>query len=522
MLLLFGVACLTLSASRRELWMKLSAAALLLGALATCGFVPFVVGIFRATAAYWLGREFFNDRTAWHFVSLALNYHGRGIFNVILFSLGATGALWLALRGRSVARAFAITLLTAVGLLFCFGAPTVLVNFWHGPSPLYFEFFLWPFYVAYAAEAVRTCLKEGADLATRHWPWVSRAANLFLKLVRPGPPYYITLSVLPWFILAVAFLVSQAKERNYTYPPATTPVVDYLRREVGLVPGGEFRGRVATLTGQTFQRPISWFDLHAMDYRLMDVSGNDHRTAGLWYFNIPTVFEYSPLISPGSYLVTREFLSRVDDLQMRSVLTIRNFAPGILRLLGVRFAITDAPIAPDALLRKRQVIKGFGELFLYELERPNLGDFSPTKTVLAPDARAILAALSSAGFDPEREVVVARSLHGTLVPATAASLYVEIDRLHLQAASDGTSVLVLPLEFSHCLLVEGADGEQASRPRLFRANLMQTGVIFGGRLNVWLRYFAGPLRNSGCRLADAREMESLDVTALRRPAYGHR
>jgi hypothetical protein len=48
-------------------------------------------------------------------------------------------------------------------------------------------------------------------------------------------------------------------------------------------------------------------------------------------------------------------------------------------------------------------------------------------------------------------------------------------------------------------------------PKLFRANLVQTGILFHGTLDVSVRYFTGPFYHSTCRIDDAKDFEKSTV-----------
>jgi hypothetical protein len=97
-----------------------------------------------------------------------------------------------------------------------------------------------------------------------------------------------------------------------------------------------------------------------------------------------------------------------------------------------------------------------------------------------------------------------------LVPGKSREIRVFRDRLVVVAESAGTSLLVLPVEFSHCWDVSLAAG---STGRLLRANVNQTGLLFSGRTEVELRYRFSPW-HFRCRfrdIADARKLELANV-----------
>jgi len=97
-----------------------------------------------------------------------------------------------------------------------------------------------------------------------------------------------------------------------------------------------------------------------------------------------------------------------------------------------------------------------------------------------------------------------------LVPGISSEMRVFRDRLVVTAESAGTSLLVLPVEFSQCWEVSLAAGANG---RLLRANVNQTGLLFSGRTKVELRYRFSPW-HFRCRfddIADARKLELANI-----------
>jgi hypothetical protein len=95
-----------------------------------------------------------------------------------------------------------------------------------------------------------------------------------------------------------------------------------------------------------------------------------------------------------------------------------------------------------------------------------------------------------------------------LVPAHNAYLTFGGGSLRLHAESDGRSIVLVPLEFSRCLETRALENE---KPLLFRANLVETGVLFSGRLDTTLSLRTGPFLNPTCRLRDFFEARALQI-----------
>jgi hypothetical protein len=179
--------------------------------------------------------------------------------------------------------------------------------------------------------------------------------------------------------------------------------------------------------------------------------------------------------------------------------------------LGVRYVLNHAPFhAADERkfaarsVRRYQPPEPPGEWTIYELPDPNVGNYSPTEIVLADSAAQIIAGLAKTDFDFRRQVIVAAG-EGPLVPARDMRLTVNRGGgFHINGHSDGTSLVILPQQFTNCL--KASD----SRVRIVRANLMWTGVIFSGDLDTDI-WFAYGMFSPGCRRDDLADMRRLGL-----------
>src|SRR5262249_10170969 len=131
----------------------------------------------------------------------------------------------------------------------------------------------------------------------------------------------------------------------------------------------------------------------------------------------------------------------------------------------------------------------------------NLGNYSPSRVIEVDTAREIVDHMRAVAFDGAHTVIVTERIRGDLIPAREASMIVERGGLSVRASSAGESLLVLPVQYSHCWQLRNAPNAV-----LFRANLMQLGIRFSGELNAQLRHVFGPLWNSSCRAEDAEDM----------------
>jgi hypothetical protein len=150
-----------------------------------------------------------------------LNYGGS--FPIFYRCLRFTAAV-LALAGLGIA-----------------GVATSYVDFWRGPSPLYFEFFLWPLYAIFAVRGVRAVLV-----------WVARRSSVGDSTIARFSETQRALALCLPLILAlgtvgIARAGAPRPRTMFPLPPTETRSVSFLKDQIALSPGRTFRGRVATM-----------------------------------------------------------------------------------------------------------------------------------------------------------------------------------------------------------------------------------------------------------------------------------
>jgi hypothetical protein len=141
---------------------------------------------------------------------------------------------------------------------------------------------------------------------------------------------------------------------------------------------------------------------------------------------------------------------------------------------------------------------------LYEIPDVNIGNYSPTEIMTAQSAADAIDAFASPNFDFSRQAVLSVEVRDRLVPASDVKLSVIRGGLHLSGRSDGTSLVLLPQQFSNCLRAHD------ERARLMRADLFLTGVIFSGSIDTDISFDYGIL-SPECRRADFADMKVLKI-----------
>lgn len=130
-----------------------------------------------------------------------------------------------------------------------------------------------------------------------------------------------------------------------------------------------------------------------------------------------------------------------------------------------------------------------------------------------------MAAIARPDFDFRHSVVLFESAPVTLVPATHAILTVVAHGYVIEAETPGTSLLLLPIQYSKCLESLDVVGKAS---RLLRANLAQVAVVFKGSVRFRLRNAGGVVGHSWCRFEDARDVVKLKIQDIERSYVARR
>jgi len=213
------------------------------------------------------------------------------------------------------------------------------------------------------------------------------------------------------------------------------------------------------------------------------------------------------------YVVTRILIVDPRLYPFNDLSVLRPKVP-FLASLGIRYLLTldrepleetTVPAAVDASS------PGFTHVwYLREVLGANLGQYSPTEPLPAKSA-AEAVSLMDGGMDFRRQVVVSpgESLP-PLVSATHGAFSYDKGRIRISAAAPGHALILLPVQFSHCLRIVG------SKPgvRLIRANLAMTGVLFEGSAELEVAFDFG-FFSPRCRLADLADLETLGLKGVR-------
>jgi hypothetical protein len=388
-----------------------------------------------------------------------------------------------------------------VFLVFYMLAYLLLDITWWLPLPFYVEHSLFPLLMVSAfagfwstGQSIIPRIRLSLGTTPSSAPNVRRLATRAWILFLAG---LVVAALVP--LGGMLFAIERAKivlARYYSSPWVNEPeLAEHLLQSTGLAVGRTYHGSSLFLV----------FDVVSM--------------ANLWKRGVPTINEYSQLVTPqASYLLVALF---------KQSPALNGFYPWVgpgasydtvlktLQAMGVRHVISTAALVeadsrqvPSMTLPRRphDALPGAApEVWhIYRLPDPNVGSYSPTEVVVADSAPEIIAILGAQDFDFRRRVVLS-SGGVSLVPARDTRLTVNRGGgFHVSGKSDGVSLIILPQQFSHCLKAS------ASNVRIVRANLLWTGVVFSGTVDADISFAYGVF-SPGCRRADIADMKRLGI-----------
>jgi hypothetical protein len=326
---------------------------------------------------------------------------------------------------------------------------------------------------------------------------------------------FLLVAIIPGAMANIALSRAEPLHERYNERWPNEPVVSKLLEDnLGQAIGETFRGSIL------FWNPSTEVSRDALGGYAANLT-----MESAWARGVPTLHEYSQLVTPQALY----FIHKMFQKDVRAHMNVF-FAPlhiagsysksywDVLRMLGVRYlmgferlTIADDIGSPPITLPHTVLEKEPPAWEIYELPSPNVGDFSPTQVLTASTAGEITMLLAKPGFDFDRQAVLETAIQEPLVPAREMRMVRIRGSIHVSGKSNGTSLVILPQQFTHCLRARD------ERVRLVRANLMMTGVIFTGELNTDILFDYG-IFSPRCRRADLVDVNRLGMAIdLRMP-----
>lgn len=472
------------TSSSAERYRKLFLCILLLFAALALGWVQYAVGLILDSAA-----SFFHTNITGFYHSkiyASILYIGNlpgSYLGPYLFCGATLGMICAIFLSRSL-RILALLILICQLILAGGGAYVMsLEKPWSGPSLIYFEMILFPFYglfLIYLIDQLLNTIFYFFKFPPMRW--------------LPHTCYFFAIAIAIVSVLVV--LPTSDRHNSYTLPPRSTPLIHLLKNEIELKVNQAFSGRVVNILPNH-----DWLAQCAYFASIDRAIGNDHQASGLWFHHIPTLHSYHQEISPGFFSFYRRFLTTENEAIYRNWTSFSKVNTKILRLLGVKFILTTEANLPNLKLRATLNAEQneFAPLYLYQLSDVNVAGISAKQIVIEPSISAAENRLAQKNFDLSTAVVIEEKnlTQLNLTPAIRSSLRIVKNGFQLTAESNGQTLLILPLEFNHCMNVIS---HQDEAPKLIRVDGILLGVLFNKKINSTLRYQASPFNNAQCKL----------------------
>ena len=395
----------------------------------------------------------------------------------------------LTLRGR--ARLLVIAAVTSwVALLVCSVLYLLMLNVaWQMPLPVYLEQCLFFLFIISAVAGLWGALDAAVS---RAFPFAQLSLRLRSAVAAAA---LVAVAIIPTTVADYAVRRAPLMAAVWREPwPEDPELTSFLTDRISVRLCQPFRGVMQVGTGLKGPDEL-------MLYKL-------------WRDGVPTVMEYDQLVTPQSAYFGYALLQSPVGLNTFLPIPGRSWKTfwDAIRLFGSKYFVAGHARVPQAeesalplrIFPYQPSVGEQGLWYVYELANPNLGNYSPTIVLEARSGTDIVAKMAEPNFDFTKQAVLSVPIDHPLVPAREMQLIRVRGGLRVSGKSDGTSLVVLPQQFSHCL--RALD----SRVRLVRADLMMTGMIFSGAVDTEIVLDYG-IFTPRCRWKDIADVKHLDL-----------
>lgn len=430
-------------------------------------------------------------------------------------------------KGLAVSVILFVLLMIGMSVIYVYGGLR-----WNQPVPSYLEAGAHPTYIVVGIMGF--CLGIEA-IRSRFFPARTQDKPKG-KAKGPSAPS-LTRSLLSsyWSVLILPVIGIVMVVFTRTQIPASPPsgqensekrstIVTYLQEEIGLGKDGRFRGSVASVLGvpggELMRRmnvpdsaPFTKDHIGFVGYYFRSFDRNFYMT-GLWNSGIPTLEDNNHLVTPVFHFLISRTLARPQDFHSRNWAVITKARPKLMAAMGVKYLLCDTPQDDgDLALRAKQTNQDNITVYAYEINGANLGNLSPTETLVSANASETISWMTNGSFSFDDTAIIhdGPPLKG-LTKAHSGALYYERGGVRVKAASSGPALIVLPVQFSNSLrITEVARNSTGTPIRLIRVNLLQVGVLFDGEIDFKFQHVFGPFRGVAGRLKDIADCERLGI-----------
>ena len=347
-----------------------------------------------------------------------------------------------------------------------------------GPQFNYLTWFLVPLYA--------TSFSSGFNhLLSYAQKWIKNKRLVELITISARSYFYIPIAISILTITTISE-VRDAGVGSATLPVTMDKTEQLLAQELGISSDSVYRGRLVNAEERT-------------EYQSL-IQGR-----------IPALNDYSHLVSPFQYAFTKYFFFDPGQGQSRNHLVYANTNVHLYSLLGVQYLRLEwlgSPLSNLNETNSHPAVQYSENDFLVRLKNVNLGNYSPTRLIVTRSLDETFRIMDKKSFAPMDEAVVYKQLDADFVRVGKTELSVDGGDLRIVAESSGKTMIILPIEFSHCLKLQ-SNNKNSNLIDVFRVDGILTGIIFENKLDVTTKFRYGVFTNNKCRLKDLAEFRSL-------------
>ena len=120
--------------------------------------------------------------------------------------------------------------------------------------------------------------------------------------------------------------------------------------------------------------------------------------------------------------------------------------------------------------------------------------------------------MTSPTFAFNETAVVHEANLSDLTPAELGAINFQKGGVRIRGRSHGPALLVLPIQFSNSLEIISTRTNSKRVPiKMLRVNLLETGVLFDGEIDIKVAHVFGPFRGVKGRLRDIEDCKRLGI-----------
>lgn len=256
----------------------------------------------------------------------------------------------------------------------------------------------------------------------------------------------------------------------------------------------EFKGSFATIfpmknnfyLGKNIENNYekSWVYVRNMQRHLYNNIDKKIFTTSLWENKIPSLEDHNHLISPFKYFFFSRFLSHPQDFQKKNWLFASKVDLTILKMLGVKYLLTNQILDEKELFLKSSESDDFR---LYQLSNPNLGDYYVKKIDFFEDSSKFMNRFNQKSIDFRSTAYLHHNdqleLNKDLSIGQTEIFEIDKNSIRIKAKTESGSLLILPIEYRNIF-----KSNESNNFKIFRVNLFLTGIYFEKSIDLKFKY----------------------------------